>query len=207
MSILHIPVYGAWLTGQVVIASTQVMADAFRRHQKQKPILIGMPLRITSDNEIVGLSASITMTPGTLVCGTRGLEGGGRMFIVHAMFGADPEALYDSLYDMEERLAPRVRDLSRPQGFIFEGYDPGAHSDPGETIGTAAETDAGLPGLPDSVIVVDDPAEDDVIPEQTAANRGGPDDPTVDVVKHDDADHPRGEASATRDGKKEAGHE
>ena len=59
MSILHIPVYGAWLTGQVVIASTQVMADAFRRHQKQKPILIGMPLRITSDNEIVGLSASI----------------------------------------------------------------------------------------------------------------------------------------------------
>ena len=57
------------------------------------------------------------------------------------------------------------------------------------------------------MIVVDDPAEDDVIPEQTAANRGGPDDPTVDVVKHDDADHPRGEASATRDGKKEAGHE
>ena len=82
MSILHIPVYGAWLTGQVVIASTQVMADAFRRRQKQKPILIGMPLRITSDNEIVGLSASITMTPGTLVCGIRGLEGGGRMFIV-----------------------------------------------------------------------------------------------------------------------------
>ena len=74
-------------------------------------------------------------------------------------------------------------------------------------IVSAAETEAGLPGLPDSVIVVDDPAEDDVIPEQTAANRGGPDDPTVDVVKHDDADHPRGEASATRDGKKEAGHE
>ena len=91
--------------------------------------------------------------------------------------------------------------------FIFEGYDPGAHSDPGETIGTAAEAGSGLPDLPPTVTVVADPLEDDVIPEQTAANRGGPDDPTVDVVKHDDADHPRGEASATRDGKKEAGHE
>ena len=178
MSILHIPAYGAWLTGQVVIAATEVIVDTFRGRQKQKPILIGMPLRITTDNEIVGLSASITMTPGTLVCGIRALEDGGRMFIVHAMFGADLESLYDSLYDMEERMAPRVRDLPRPEAFVFEGY---------EVVGTAAETEEGLPNLPDSVTVVDDPMEDDVIPEQTAAERGGPDDPTVDVVKQENA--------------------
>ncbi len=85
MSFLHIPVYAAWLTGQVVLAATEVIADTFRPRQKQKPTLIGMPLRVTTDNEIVGLSASITMTPGTLVCGTRGLADGGRMFIVHAI--------------------------------------------------------------------------------------------------------------------------
>ena len=187
MSILHIPAYGAWLTGQVVVAATEVILDTFRARQKQKPILIGMPLRITTDNEIVGLSASITMTPGTLVCGMRALEDGGRMFIVHAMFGADLESLYDSLYDMEERMAPRVRDLPRPEAFVFEGYDPEVHSDPDEVVGTAAETEEGLPNLPDSVTVVEDPLEDDVIPEQTAAERGGPDDPTVDVVKQENA--------------------
>ncbi|MFD5868280.1 Na+/H+ antiporter subunit E [Corynebacterium sp. NPDC060344] len=192
MGILHIPAYGAWLTGQVVLAATEVIADTFRARQKQKPTLIGMPLRITTDNEIVGLSASITMTPGTLVCGTRALEGGRRMFIVHAMFGGDLEGVYDSLYDMEERMAPRVRDMERPRAFVFEGYDPAVHSNPDEALGTAAEAEHGLPDLPDSVTVVDDPMEDDVITEQTAAERGWPDDPTVDVVKHEAAsDTPR----------------
>ncbi len=185
MSILHIPVYAAWLTGQVVISATEVIVDTFRARQKQRPTLIGMPLRITTDNEIVGLSASITMTPGTLVCGTRALEGGGRMFIVHVMFGDDLESVYDSLYDMEERMAPRVRDIERPRAFVFEGYDPEVHSDPDQVVGTANETERGLPNLPDSVRVVDDPMEDDVIPEETAAERGGPDDPTVDVVKQE----------------------
>ena len=108
------------------------------------------------------------MTPGTLVCGTRALEGGGRMFIVHAVFGADPEAVYDSLYDMEERMAPRVRDMPRPQGFVFDEYDPEVHSDPDAVVGTAAETEAGLPGLPDSITVVEDPREDEVIPEESS---------------------------------------
>lgn len=197
MSILHIPAYGAWLTGQVVIAATEVIVDTFRGRQKQKPILIGMPLRITSDTEIVGLSASITMTPGTLVCGIRALEGGRRMFIVHAVFGADFEGVCDSLYDMEERMAPRVRDLPRPEAFVFDDYDPEAHSDPDEVIGTAAETEQGLPGLPDSVAVVDDPMEDDVIPEP-ATHGGGPGGRDVGVVKHD------GEAPADR---KENRHE
>lgn len=186
MSILHIPAYGAWLTGQVVIAATEVIVDTFRGRQKQKPILIGMPLRITTDTEIVGLSASITMTPGTLVCGIRALEGGRRMFIIHAMFGADLESLFDSLYDMEERMAPRVRDLPRPKAFVFDDYDPEVHSDPDEIIGTAAETEQGLPGLPDSVTVVDDPMEDDVIPEPTTDGRG-PGDRDGGVVKHDGA--------------------
>lgn len=184
MSILHIPAYGAWLTGQVVIAATEVIVDTFRGRQKQKPILIGMPLRITTDTEIVGLSASITMTPGTLVCGIRALEGGRRMFIIHAVFGADFEGVCDSLYGMEERMAPRVRDLPRPEAFVFDDYDPEVHSNPDEVIGTAAETEQGLPGLPDSVTVVDDPMEDDVIPEP-ATDGGGPGDRDGGVVKHD----------------------
>ena len=207
MSFLHSPVYAAWLTGQVVLAATEVIADTFRPRQKQKPTLIGMPLRITTDNEIVGLSASITMTPGTLVCGTRGLADGGRMFIVHVMFGADLDGVYDSLYDMEERMAPRVRDLPRPEAFVFDGYDPAVHADPDEVIGTAAEAGSGLPDLPPTVTVVADPLEDDVIPEQTAAERGGPDDPTVDVVKQEGATNVSGEPKGDRDPAKEADHE
>lgn len=186
MRIVHIARYGLWLTWQVVVAATAIIADTFRPTQRQQPVLIGMPLRVRTDNEITGLSTSITMTPGTLVAGTRGLDGGGRMFIIHAIFGADLDALYDSLYDMEERMAPHVRDTPRPEAFVFDGYDPAVHADPDETIGTAAETRAGLPGLPASIHPAADPIEENVIPEDSAEHdEGGRATGDDDVVKRE----------------------
>lgn len=158
MRFLHVPGYIAWLVLQVLLAASAVIVDNLRPRQRQRPVLVGMPLRVSTEAELAWLSTSITMTPATLVCGIRNVgkpgtgEGAaadgepGKMFIVHAIFGADLDELFDSLYDMEERMAPRVRDLPRPRGFVFDEYDKDVHPDPGAVTGTAAETERGLPG-------------------------------------------------------------
>lgn len=165
MRFLHVPAYVAWLIAQVFLAASQVVLDTLRPTMKQEPKLVAMPLRVSTDAEVSWLSLSITMTPGTLVCGTRNVgepdgarEGGDRgeraggdgdqrrLFIIHAIFGDDLDALFDSLYEMEERLAPRVRDLPRPTGFVIDEYDVDVHPDPDAITGTAAENDHGLPG-------------------------------------------------------------
>lgn len=150
MKIFHAIGYSAWLAGQVVIAATDVIVDTLRIKQKQEPVLIGLPLRVRSDLEVTLFAESITMTPGTLVCGVRAIDGPGdctRLFIIHAIFGNDLPALYDSLYDMEERLAPWVKDFDRPKPVVFEEYDRTLVVDPDAKVGTAAETAAGLDGV------------------------------------------------------------
>lgn len=146
MKIFHAIGYSLWLAGQVVVAATDVIVDTLRIKQKQKPVLIGLPLRVHTDLEVTLFAESITMTPGTLVCGVRAIEGpesSSRLFIVHAIFGNDLPALYDSLYDMEERLAPWVKQIDRPEAFVFEEYDSTLVVDPEAKVGTAAEQEVG----------------------------------------------------------------
>ena len=149
MKFLHVIRYSLWLVWQVVVAATDVVRDTLRPHQKQQPVLIGLPLRVKSDLEVTLFAESITMTPGTLVCGVRETDVG-RLFIIHAIFGADLDALYDSLYDMEEHLVPSLRDVPRPKAFVFEEYSAGKFIDPDAVVGVAAEIDHGLP-LPDGI--------------------------------------------------------
>ncbi|EEB62478.1 Na+/H+ antiporter subunit E [Corynebacterium amycolatum] len=149
MKFLHVIRYSLWLVWQVVVAATDVVRDTLRPHQKQQPVLIGLPLRVTSDLEVTLFAESITMTPGTLVCGARETDVG-RLFIIHAIFGADLDALYDSLYDMEEHLVPSLRDVPRPKAFVFEEYNADKFIDPDAVVGVAAEVDHGLP-LPDGI--------------------------------------------------------
>ena len=149
MKFLHVIRYSLWLVWQVVVAATDVVRDTLRPHQKQQPVLIGLPLRVKSDLEVTLFAESITMTPGTLVCGVRETDAG-RLFIIHAIFGADLDALYDSLYDMEEHLVPRLRDVPRPKAFVFEEYNADQFIDPDAVVGVAAEVDHGLP-LPDGI--------------------------------------------------------
>lgn len=166
MKLLHIIYYSLWLVWQVLIAATDVVFDTLRPRPKEKPVLIGLPLRVTSDLEVTLFAESITMTPGTLVCGvreiapvkgakaagTQAMHGGantGRLFIVHAIFGRDLDGLYDSLYDMEEHLVPSLRGTERPQAFLFEDYDPDNSINPDAVVGVAAELEKGLPLPPE----------------------------------------------------------
>ena len=145
MKVLHYLTYTLWLIGHVFIAATQVITDTLRPNQRQRPVLIGLPTRVTSDREITLFAESITMTPGTLVCGVRETDGGGRLLIIHAIFGQDLPALYDSLYTMEERMARHIRGQERPQAFVFDEYSADNFIDPDAVVGTAAEREQGLP--------------------------------------------------------------
>lgn len=149
MKALHVIRYTAWLVWQVLVASTEVVVDTLRPRQKQMPVLIGLPLRVSNDFEVTMFAESITMTPGTLVCGIRETAQG-RLFIVHAIFGADLDGLYDSLYDMEEHMAPRLRGTARPAAFVFDEYDPAQFVDENAVVGVAAENADGLP-LPEAL--------------------------------------------------------
>ncbi|WP_448851746.1 Na+/H+ antiporter subunit E [Corynebacterium sp. 335C] len=157
MKVLHVLRYGLWLVGQVIVAATEVIVDNFRIRQDQHPVLVGLPLRVSSTTEVTAFGASITMTPGTLVCGVREADPSDadlvpavdgeppRFFVVHCIFGGDPAALVESFQEMEEKLAPRVRDIPRPGGFLFDEYDPEVQPDPRAYIGTRLEAEE--PGL------------------------------------------------------------
>ncbi len=153
MKLFNTVKFAIWLMTEILRTATAVVIDTMRPNQKQSPVLIGLPVRIDSDFALTAYSASISMTPGTLVVGTRELAaddakrlGGHKyLYIVHAIFGADLEELFDSLYDMEERLAPDVKQLPRPAGILFDEYTPHQDTDAGARVGTAREAEEGLP--------------------------------------------------------------
>lgn len=131
--------YGFWLVGQIIKESTVMAIDTLGTGRNIAPVVIYYPLRVTKERDIAALTASITMTPGTLALGitgpkevdydaeagnrsrrdasavgasefeTHGLETVQRFLAVHAMYGADPQELLDSLAEMEEKLAPSVK--------------------------------------------------------------------------------------------------
>lgn len=172
--LLHAISYVFWLVNQVIIAATEVIADNFRPRQTAKPVLVGLPVRLTSDLEVAVFGASITMTPGTLVCGVRDISrgpnedeagpgalspaNGTRLFIIHCIFGGDPEGLIESFQEMEEKITPSITDVPRPQGFLFTEYDPEVQPDPRAYIGTQRETVA--PGRwSEAMVPIGDPAD------------------------------------------------
>jgi multicomponent Na+:H+ antiporter subunit E len=66
---------------------------------------VEFPLRCRTDLQITALSASITITPGTLVLGTaEAREGTPPTLFVHALFAPDRESVLADLRDMETRL-------------------------------------------------------------------------------------------------------
>lgn len=134
----HCLAYGTWLVGQIIKESVVMAIDTLGAGRHIAPVVIYYPLRVTCERDIAALTASITMTPGTLALGvtgpkevdedaysghrgtdasavaesefkTHGLHNVQRFLAVHAMYGEDPQELLDSLSDMEERLAPHVK--------------------------------------------------------------------------------------------------
>ena len=114
--------YFPWLAKEIVSASVQTMAMLFNPKRSYDPVVVKLPLRLRRDSDIALFSLSITMTPGTLTC-TAAADEAGRYLLVHAMFGQDLAALADSLFDMEERIDPQLRNKPRPKLTEATEYD------------------------------------------------------------------------------------
>ncbi|MDO5031462.1 monovalent cation/H+ antiporter subunit E [Corynebacterium sp.] len=110
---LHSVVYAAWLIKEIFVAGFTLALEAFKPKPQYHPVVVRYPLRITDAWEIFWFTSSITATPGTLSLGLREpiAEGLPRIVLVQAVMGDDPVEIMESLADMEERLAPHVKDI------------------------------------------------------------------------------------------------
>ncbi|MDO5077751.1 monovalent cation/H+ antiporter subunit E [Corynebacterium sp.] len=110
---IHAIKYTYWLFTQVFVGAMMICRDVLRRRTRMCPIIVAYPLRVTTDQELMLFSTSVTMTPGTLSLGFRNpaKEGDPRVLLVQAVYGADPAEVLAGLADMEERLAPHVADI------------------------------------------------------------------------------------------------
>jgi len=76
----------AW---ELVVANVRVALDVLRPHTNIQPAVVAIPLDITSDAEILLLSALINITPGSV---TIDLSPDRRTLFVHVMHMTSPEA-------------------------------------------------------------------------------------------------------------------
>lgn len=129
---MHLFRYIPWLIKEIFLSGFVLLVAAFSRDPKFEPVVIHYPLRVSTDWQLFWFSTSITMTPGTLSMGFREptTPGGPRTLLVQAVQGADPEEVCASLADMEERLAPSVRNIDH--GVPGQGETPrtGAYHSP-----------------------------------------------------------------------------
>lgn len=107
--IMHAGYYSAWLIGQLLLASKDVLVDTLTGNKKLDPSIVAYPLRVTKDWHITAFACSITITPGTIaICLDKGPDEQ-RLLLVHAVFGSDPLGVLRDLAHMEETLAPHVK--------------------------------------------------------------------------------------------------
>ena len=106
--LLHAGYYSAWLIGQLLLASRDVLVDTLTGNKKLDPSVVVYPLRVTKDWQITAFACSITITSGTISIGLDEGPLGERLLMVHAIFGSDPLGVLKDLAHMEETLAPHV---------------------------------------------------------------------------------------------------
>lgn len=111
---LHLLTFGPWLVGQIFLSGFNVVTSALKKEAPFTPVVIRYPLRVTREWQIAALSACITMTPSTLSLGLREprSEGAPMVMLIQAAFGADPVGVFESIADMEARMAPHVRGIN-----------------------------------------------------------------------------------------------
>lgn len=152
----HSCVYGLWLIKEIFVAGFGLAVESFKPHNSYHPVIVRYPLRVTDAWEIFWFTSSITATPGTLSLGLREpvAEGLPRIVLVQAVMGDDPVEIMESLADMEERLAPHVKDIDYgvPGQSDTKDLDPAFYEYPLETVGRhmrapdiAQEEDTPLP--------------------------------------------------------------
>ena len=112
--IIHGVRYSTWLIGQVIVGAFCHCLRCDQGAIPNAPCGGGVPPAVRSDWELAAFSTSITMTPGTLSLGFKDVDESGcpRVLLVHAVYGADPDEVIAGLADMEERLAPHVKEVA-----------------------------------------------------------------------------------------------
>lgn len=111
---LHLLTFGPWLVGQIFLSGFHVVASALKKETPFHPVVIRYPLRVTKEWQIAALSTCITMTPSTLSLGLREprTEGAPMVLLIQAAFGSDPVEVFESIAEMEDRMAPHTRSIN-----------------------------------------------------------------------------------------------
>lgn len=101
--------YGAVVLWDILVSNVQVAGLVlFRRGETLKSQFVTVPLDITTAEAIATLSATITLTPGTL---TADLSADGKALLVHCLETLDPEATVAQIKDRYER---RLKEIFEP---------------------------------------------------------------------------------------------
>ena len=110
---MHLLRYIPWWIKEIFVAGFQVAWAGFRPDAGYDPVVVRYPLRVTTEWQIFWFTTSITTTPSTLSLGLRapGHKGDPHILLVQAAFGSDPVKVFESLADMEERMAPHVKSI------------------------------------------------------------------------------------------------
>lgn len=140
---LHLLTFGPWLIGQIFFSGFHVVTAAVKKQSPFTPVVIRYPLRVTKEWQIAALSTCITMTPSTLSLGLREprAEGDPMVLLIQAAFGADPVEVFESIADMEDRMAPHVKHINHGVPGQGEGNQirPGDFEYPSTEIADTAE--------------------------------------------------------------------
>lgn len=102
--------YVLYITKELWVGAFRVAGTAFRPGTHSSPAIVEFPLRCRTDLEVMLLTSSITITPGTLVLGVAAaLDGTPPTIFVHDMFSTGRTSVVAGLRDMEDRLLLMTR--------------------------------------------------------------------------------------------------
>lgn len=96
--------FGFWFAWQVLASSHGVFRDVFTRPDESNPSIVGYDAASTGEGKLALLSILISLTPGTLVLGTRSTDGQAPFTLfVHTMYETPDEVLV-SVRSLESRM-------------------------------------------------------------------------------------------------------
>jgi multicomponent Na+:H+ antiporter subunit E len=99
---IRLAAFFAWA---LIVANIRVAADVVRPHTAIRPAVVGIPLDVTSDAEILLLAMLINITPGSV---TIDLSEDRRTLYVHVMHMTTADASRDEIKQGFERRIKRL---------------------------------------------------------------------------------------------------
>ena len=103
--VAHAVSLGIYFIWALVLANIRVALDVLRPRTAIQPAVVGIPLDITKDGEILLLSMLINITPGSV---TIDLSDDRRTLYVHVMHMDDPEVTRSEIKEGFERRVKRL---------------------------------------------------------------------------------------------------